>query len=250
MSIRRRAGVVLLAAMGLVACERDLDPMSPGSMSGEYALGIKALVPLVVGNTWNYNTLLYDTLGAVRTRYAFTLSVLDTVSADTSLIPVVPPDSNRTGLTRRVLLWYLLRGESGMTSCWKIDSLENLRIRSSDDTRFYEQFAFDFRATPGQSNAPAYIGPDTVTWASGDRFIYGPDSVRSTLVDRGADSLRTTLGSAPYFHYRQSYATRTDYTDFYFKPGFGLVLREIFQRTPGGTMVRVRRDELASYSFR
>jgi hypothetical protein len=67
------------------------------------------------------------------------------------------------------------------------------------------------------------------------------------LASKGNDSLRTTLGSAPYFQYTQSYVKRTDYTKYYFKPGFGLFLIEKYQKTPGGRMIRVRRDELVSY---
>jgi hypothetical protein len=98
--------------------------------------------------------------------------------------------------------------------------------------------------------SPRYVGKDTIVWVSGDRFYYNADSVKSTLVSKGADTLRTTLGSAPYFQYKESYALRADYTNYYFKPGFGLFLVEKYQRTPGGKTVRVRRDELTSYYFR
>jgi hypothetical protein len=123
-------------------------------------------------------------------------------------------------------------------------------MRRSDDTRFYEQYAFNFRASLGDVTPSQYIGKDTIVWASGDRFIYEADSVKSTLVSKGNDTLRTTLGSSPYFQYRQSFVVRTDYTNYYFKPGFGLVLIETYQRKANGSMVRVRRDELTSYYFR
>jgi hypothetical protein len=236
------------AAILFGSCAENLDPLSPGSTNGEYALGLKALVPLAVGNTWTYNVIVYDTSGAQRNQYTYTLSVRDTVTADTSKIPL--PSTNKKSLTRGALVWYLLQGESGATTCWQVDSLENLRIRKSNDTRFFEQSAFNFRASIGDVTPPRYIGKDTIVWASGDRFIFNADSVKSTLVSKGADTLRTTLGSAPYFQYRESYALRADYTNYYFKPGFGLFLIERYQRTPGGKMVRVRRDELASYYFK
>jgi hypothetical protein len=172
------------------------------------------------------------------------------VTADTGKIPLLPPSKNRKALTRGALVWYLLQGELGATTCWQVDSLENLRIRKSDDTRFFEQSAFDFRASIGVATTPRYIGQDTILWASGDRFVYNADSVKSTLVSKGADTLRTTLGSAPYFQYREAFAVRTDYSEYYFKPGFGLFLTEKYQRTPGGKTVRVRRDELVSYYFK
>ena len=239
-----------LTVILLAACNENLDPLAPGSMDGEYALGIKALVPLAVGNRWTYNVVLYDTSGAERGGYTYVLSVRDTVTADTAKIPLVPPSTDRGGLTRAALSWYLLEGELGVTTCWQVDSVENLRIRKSDDTLFYEQAAFNFRASLGDTTAPGYIGPDTVIWGSGERFIYEADSVKSKLLSKGSVPLRTTLGSAPYFQYRQSYVVRADYTDYYFKPGFGLVLIERFQQTPGGTSVRVRRDELVSYYLR
>jgi hypothetical protein len=123
-------------------------------------------------------------------------------------------------------------------------------MRKSDDSRFFEQSAFNFRALIGDATPSRYIGKDTVVWASGDRFTYNADSVKTMLVSKGADTLRTTLGSAPYFLYRESYALRTDYANYYFKPGFGLFLIEKFQRTPGGKTVRVRRDELTTYYFK
>jgi len=242
--------LLVIAVMLFASCAENLDPLSPGSMNGEYSLGIKALVPLTVGNSWTYNVTVYDTSGAQRAQFSYTLSVRDTVTADTSKIPLIPPSKNRKALTRGALLWYLLEGESGTATCWQVDSLENLRIRKSDDTRFYEQSAFDFRASIGAATPSRYVGNDTVRWASGDRFVYNADSVRSTLVSKGADTLRTTLGSAPYFKYRETFAVRTDYTEYYFKPGFGLFLIEKYQRTPGGKTVRVRRDELASYYFK
>lgn len=239
---------LLLVAVLLGSCAENLDPLSPGSMNGEYALGIKALVPLAIGNAWTYGATVYDLSGTKRSQFTYTLAVTDTVTADTSKIPL--SSAGRKSLTRSALVWYLLQGESGARTCWQVDSLENLRIRKADDTRFFEQSAFDFRALIGDVTPARFIGKDTVTWASGDRFIYDADSVRSTLISKGADTLRTTLGSAPYFVYRQHYATRAEYTNYYFKPGFGLVLIETFQKAPGGTMVRVRRDELTSYYFK
>ena len=241
---------IVLVVLLLAGCTENLDPLSPGSTDGEYALGIKALVPLAVGNAWTYNVTVYDTTGAERTRYTYTLSAKDTVTADTSKIPLVPPRTNRKYLTRQALVWYLLQGESGITTCWQIDSLENLRIRKSDDTRFFEQTAFNFRAALGEVTPARYIGKDTIVWASAIRMITNPDSVKSTLVSKGNDTLRTTLGSAPHFQYREFYVTRTDYAHYYFKPGFGLILIERFERTPGGRTVRVRRDELTSYYFK
>ncbi|MDP2883548.1 MAG: hypothetical protein Q8P51_00800 [Ignavibacteria bacterium] len=238
----------VLAVILFASCAENLDPLSPGSTNGEYALGIKALVPLAVGNAWTYSATVYDTSGAEQKRYTYTLNVRDTVTADTSKIPL--PSTNKKSLTRGALMWYLLQGELGVTTCWQVDSLENLRIRKSDDTRFPEQSAFNFRASIGDVTPPRYIGKDTVLWASGDRFTYNADSVKSTLVSKGADTLRTTLGSAPYSQYREYYAVRTDYANYYFKPGFGLFLVEKYQRTPGGKMVRVRRDELVSYYFK
>jgi len=240
--------LVLLTVILFGSCAENLDPLSPGSMNGEYALGLKSLVPLAVGNSWTYSVTVYDTAGTQRNQFSYTLSVRDTVTADTSKIPL--SSAGRRSLTRGALVWYLLQGESGATTCWQVDSLENLRIRKSDDTRFFEQSAFNFRALIGDVTPLRYVGKDTVIWASGDRFTFNADSVRSTLVSKGADTLRTTLGSAPYFQYREYYAARTDYTNYYFKPGFGLFLIEKYQRTPGGKTVRVRRDELASYYFK
>ncbi|MCX6138692.1 MAG: hypothetical protein NTV54_14500 [Ignavibacteriales bacterium] len=238
-------GLIVPAIVFLAACAENLDPLSPGSMKGQYALGMKALVPLSVGNNWKYNVTLYDTSGIVRTRYSYSLSVKDTITADTSMIPT----ANKKSLGRSALTWYVVQGELGMTSCWQVDSLENLRTRKSDDTRFFEQTAFNFRASLGDVTPLRFIGADTVLWASGDQVITGADSVKTTIVSKGVDTLRTTLGSAPYFKYRQSYVRRTDYTDYYFKPGFGLFLVEKFQKKSDGTMVRIRRDELISYFF-
>ena len=240
--------LVLLAILLFGSCAENLDPLSPGSMNGEYALGLKSLVPLAIGNSWTYKVAVYDTTGVQRNTFSYTVGVRDTITADTSKIPLT--SAGRKSLTRGALVWYLLQGESGAATCWQVDSLENLRIRKSDDSRFFQQSAFNFRASIGDVTPPRYVGQDTVTWASGDRFIYAADSVRSTLVSKGADTLRTTLGSAPYFQYREYYSLRTDYTNYYFKPGFGLFLIEKYQRTPGGRMVRVRRDELTSYYFR
>jgi hypothetical protein len=244
------AGVLLSAALLFSACTENLDPLTPGSADGQYSLGVKALVPLAVGNQWNYAVVLYDTTGAERTRYTYTLSVVDTVTADTSLIPLIPPNTTRKNLKREALVWYLLQGEMGARTCWQVDSVENLTVRQANDARFYEQTAFNFRASLGDVTPARYVGADTTVWGSGDKIITRPDSVLSTLVSKGVDSLRTTLGSAPYFAYKQSYVTRTEYTNYYFKPGFGLFLVEKFQQTPGGKIVRVRRDELVSYYFK
>ena len=230
----------ILTAILLASCAENLDPLSPGSTNGVYSLGMKALVPLAVGNSWTYNVTVYDTAGAQRNQYTYTLSVRDTVTADTSKIPL--PSAAKKSLTRGALVWYFLQGESGVTTCWQVDSLENLRIRKSDDTRFFEQSAFNFRASIGDVTPSRYIGIDSALGKA--------DSVRSTLVSKGADTLRTTLGSAPYFQYKESYALRADYTNYYFKPGFGLFLIERYQRTPGGKMVRVRRDEMTAYYFK
>ena len=238
----------ILTILLLASCAENLDPLSPGSTNGEYALGIKALVPLTVGNTWTYNATVYDTAGAQKSQFTYTVSVKDTVTADTSKIPL--SSAGRKSLTRGALVWYLLQGESGSTTCWQVDSLEVLRIRKSDDSRFFEQSAFNFRALIGDVTPLRYVGKDSVVWASGDRFIYNADSVKSTLASKGADTLRTTLGSAPYFQYKESYALRADYTNYYFKPGFGLFLIERYQRTPGGKMVRIRHDELTGYYFK
>lgn len=242
--------LILLAGVLFAACSDTLEPLSPGSTDGNYALGIKALMPLAVGNRWTYAVAVYDTTGAAKAHYVFTLSVVDTISADTSKIPLVPPNTNRMSMKRESLVWYLLRGEMGVTTCWQVDSLENLLVRKSDDTRFFEQTPFNFRAAIGDVSPARKVGPDTSTWASGDVIITGADSVRTSLVSKGIDTLRTTLGSAPYFQYRQTYAVGSGYTDYYFKPGFGLILVEKFVRKADGTMVRVRRDEMASYYFR
>lgn len=250
MNTKTMLSLLLLVVILLAACTENLDPLSPGSTDGKYALGIKALVPLAVGNRWTYNVVLYDTSGAERMRYSYNLSVVTIDTADTNRIPLVPPNTNRSSLTLRARLWYLLQGELGATTWWQVDSVENLRVRKSDDTLFYEQTAFNFRASLGDTTAPKYIGGDTLVWASGDTIVTAADSVKSKLVSKGIDTLRTTLGSAPYFQYRRSYVVRTDYTNYYFKPGFGLFLIEHFRPTPGGTMVRVRRDELTSYYLR
>jgi hypothetical protein len=246
----RTLSLILLAGVLLGACSENLDPLSPGTTVGKYSIGIKALVPLAIGNQWTYGVVVYDTSGTERARYTYSMAVIDSVSADTNLIPLVPPSTNHKGLTRSALVWYRVQGELGAMTCWQVDTLENLRIRKADDTRFYEQTAFDFRATIGSATPTRSIGADTSLWASGDIVVTAADSVRSTLVSKGVDTLRTTLGSAPYFQYRASYVTRTDYTDHYFKPGFGLILIERFQRKADGSMVCVRRDKLASYYFR
>jgi hypothetical protein len=242
--------IFFLIAMLIAGCSENQDPLAPGSMDGQYSIGTKGLVPLNIGNRWTYSVVLYDTTGIERKRYTYTLSVKDTISADTGKIPLVSPSIDRKSIKREALVWYLLQGESGVTTCWQVDTLENLRIRKSDDTRFYEQTAFNFRAAVGDTTFARYIGGDTMVWASGDIIYTTADSVRSSLVSKGVDTLRTTLGSAPYFYYRESYKVRTDYTNYYFKPGFGLLLIEKYQRTAGGTTVRVRRDELVSYYFK
>jgi hypothetical protein len=242
--------VIVAAAMMMNACKEHLDPVSPGSLDGRYALGMKSLVPLAVGNKWTYTVVLFDTAGVVRTRYTYSLTVKDTVTADTANIPLIPPSTDRRSMKRDALLWYLLEGESGKKSYWQVDSVEYLRIRRSDDSRFYEQSAFNFRAAVGDSTARRYIGIDTSYWASGDSIITPADSVRSMLIATGGDTVRTTIGSTSYYLYRESYDVRTDYTDYYFKPGFGLIAMEKFRRTAGGTMVRIRRDELSSYYFK
>jgi len=241
---------LLSAGLLFSACTENLDPLTPGSTDGKYSLAVKALVPLAVGNQWNYNVVLYDTAGAERSRYSYALTVVDTVTADTSLIPLTGANTNRKNLQRSALVWYLMEGEMGAQTCWQVDSVENLRVRNANDTRFFQQTPFDFRASVGDLTPLRYVGADTTVWGSGDRIITAADSVRSRLVSRGVDTVRTTLGSAPYFLYRQFYALRTDYTNYYFKPGFGIFLIEKFQRTPGGKTVRIRRDELASYYFK
>ncbi len=243
------AAAPLLIALLFAACTETLDPLSPGSVDGEYALGIKSLVPLAVGNTWTYAATVFDTNGVQRSTYTYSMTIKDTVTADTGKIPLLGTQKDRRGLTRGALLWYLLSGESGSSMCWQVDSLENLRMRKSDDSRFYEQTAFNFRAQLGDVMPSRYVGRDTVVWASGDRFVFAADSVRSTLVSKGVDTLRTTLGSAVYLQYREYYVSRTDFTNYYFKPGFGLLMIERFQRTPGGRSVCVRRDQLVSYYF-
>jgi hypothetical protein len=243
-------GLILLTGLLLGACAENLDPLSPGTTVGRYSIGMKTLVPLSIGNQWVYSAVVFDTAGTERSRFTYSMAVIDSVTADTSLIPLVPPSTTRKGLTRSALVWYRVQGELGTVTCWQVDTLENLRIRKGDDTRFYEQTAFDFRATIGAATPTGFIGADTAFWTSGDTLITAADSVRSTLMSKGADTLRTTLGSAPYFTYRVSYVTRSDYTDYSFKPGFGLIQVARYERTPGGTMVCVRRDRLVSYFFR
>jgi hypothetical protein len=241
---------IITTVLIMNACKEKLDPLSPGSLEGKYALGMKSLVPLAVGNRWTYSVVLFDTTGTVRTRYIYTLTVKDTITADTNRIPLVPPKVDRKSIKREALLWYLMEGEAGAKTCWQVDSVEHVRIRSSDDSRFYEQSAFNFRAMVGDSTVRRFKGGDTAYWASGDVVITPADSVRSRLISTGGDTVRTTLGSTSYFLYRESYDVRTEYTNYYFKPGFGLIAREIFRRTAGGTMVRIRRDELVSYFFK
>lgn len=242
--------LLIAAVLMLGACTDSLDPLSPGSMDGQYALGMKSLVPLSVGNTWTYTAVLYDTAGVERKRYSFNVTIRDTVTADTAKIPLIPPSTSNSRIKRDALLWYLVEGENGTTSCWQVDTVEQFRIRSSNDTRFYEQSAFNFRASVGDTNTARFKNSDTLRWASGDTVIITADSVRSTLVSKGVDTLRTTLGSAQYFYFREFSQLSSSYTNYYFKPGFGLILSETFRRTAGGTMVRIRRDELSSYYFK
>ncbi len=239
--------LVLGAACVNGACNKTLDPLSPGSMDGKYAIGTKELVPLALGNTWTYAVVLYDSVsGAERTHYSYILSVVDTVTADTGSIPLSA--GAKKGLVRDALRWYLLQGELGTRMCWQVDSVENLCMRKYDDTRFFEQTSFNFRAAAGDTTAARYVGADTSRWAPGDVVITRPDSVRTALALK-SDTLRTTLGSAPYFKYVQFYTARTECTNYYFKPGFGLIMTEKFQRRTDGTLVRIRRDELVSYYF-
>jgi len=242
------ACLVFSAALLSAGCGKTLDPLSSGSTDGQYALGTKALVPFALGNTWTYAVVLYDSVsGSERMRYTYTLTVVDTVTADTGRIPLSGPA--KRGLTRESLRWYLLEGELGARTCWQVDSVENLCIRRDDDSRFFEQRVFNFRAALGDSTPARYIGPDTSMWASGENVVTRADSSRTTLVAK-TDTLRTTLGSAPYFKYRQSFLARTEFTTYYFKPGFGLVLTETYRLRQNGTTVRIRRDELVSYYFK
>ncbi|GEM_PF-1212616 len=247
--------IIAIAFCGTVvlfpSCSRDLDPVSPASMNGQYALGIKALVPFAIGNTWIYDVVVYDTTGGERARYSYSLSVIDTVHADTNRIPILPPNTTRAYLNKdpNSLKWYRLQGEMGKITYWQIDGLENLRIRKNDDTLYFQQMVFDYRASVGSSTATSFLGADTAYWGSGDVVVMAPDSVRSQLVAK-ADTVRTTLGSAPYYKYWQSFSLRSDSINYYFKPGFGLILYEQFQRRADGTMVCVRRDKLDSYYFR
>ena len=235
------------AVLGVAACNKTLDPLSPGSTDGKYAIGTKELVPLAIGNAWTYNVVLYDTVsGAERTHYSYVLSVVDTITTDTSSIPLSA--NAKKGLVRDALRWYLLQGELGARMCWQVDSLENLCMRKNDDARFFEQTAFNFRAAVGDTTTGRYVGTDTSRWASGDIVITRPDSVRTVLASK-IDSLRTTIGSAPYFKYAQFYVVRKEFTNYYFKPGFWLIMMEKFQRKADGTIVRVRRDELGAYYF-
>jgi hypothetical protein len=245
----------LLAIVLLAACTQNLDPLSPGVTDGQYALGMKSLVPLALGNTWVYNVVLYDTTtGAPKPPYMYTLSVIDdTVKVDTNKIPIVSPHTNRVYLYSgtKSLKWYRLQGEMGAITCWQIDGLDNLCVRKTGDTLYLQQTVFNFQADTNAMTASTYIGADTVLWASGDIIVTGQDSVKSQrLKNTKTDTLRTTLGSAPFYKYRLLYSTRKDSINYYFKPGFGIVAYEKFQRKLDGTMVRVRRDELASYYFK
>jgi hypothetical protein len=238
---------ILLTGVLLSACTENLDPLSPGSIDGEYVIGMKALVPLAVGNQWTYDVFVYDTSGVEKTHYTYSLNVVDTVSADTGKIPI--SSANKKGLNRAALIWYLFQGEMGVKTCWQVDTLENLCIRSSDDTRFFEQSSFNFRASVHDTSTAKPTSADISIWSTIDTAI-AKDTVRTILVSKGGDTLRTTLGSAPYFQYRQIYAKRTYYTDYYFKPGFGLVMIERYQRKANGIPVCVRRDKLNSYFFK
>jgi hypothetical protein len=239
--------MILLAGILLSACTENLDPLSPGSIDGEYVIGMKALVPLAVGNQWTYDVFVYDTLGGEKTRYAYTLNIVDTVAADTGKIPI--SSASKKGLNRAALIWYLFQGEMGVTTCWQVDTLENLCIRSSNDARFFEQTTFNFRASVHDTTTAKATSADISIWSTVDTAI-AKDTVRTVLFSKGGDTLRTTLGSAPFFQYRQIYAKRTYYTDYYFKPGFGLVMIERYQQRSNGTMVCVRRDKLNSYYFK
>jgi hypothetical protein len=239
--------VILLAGILLGACTENLDPLSQGSTDGNYAIGEKSLIPLTVGNQWTYSAFIYDTTGAEKTRYDYTLNVVDTITADTNKIPI--SSASKKNLSRAALIWYLIQGEMGATTCWQVDTLENLRIRSSNDTRFLEQTAFNFRASVHDTTAAKPTSADISIWSSVDTSIT-KDSVKTILISKGVDTLRTTLGSAPYFQYRQLYAKRTYYTDYSFKPGFGLIMIERYQRKGNGTMVCIRRDKLNSYYFK
>jgi hypothetical protein len=131
------------------------------------------------------------------------------------------------------------------------DSQDNLRIRKVYDTLYLQQTVFDFRADTNAVTPSTYIGADTVLWVSGDIIISSTDSVRSKrIANTKTDTLRTTLGSAPFYKYSLSYSVRKDSINYYFKPGFGIVVYEKFQRLANGTMMRVRRDELAKYYFK
>jgi len=240
-------GLLFMAVLFLAACTENLNPLAPGSTDGQYAMGMKALVPLAIGNIWNYNVVLFDTSGAERTRYSYVLSVIDTVKADTSKIPL--SNTTKQSVNQGAFRWYLLQGEMGVRSYWQVDTLENLRIRKTDDTLFLQQSAFDFRASVGTVTTPRSIGVDTILWASGDTIISVADFVQSALLSKGVDTLRTTLGSGPYFKYGELYPARQDSINYYFKPGFGLVYKEQFHRV-NGRMVRIRRDELVSYYFK
>jgi hypothetical protein len=238
---------ILLTSILMGACTNNLDPLSPGSTDGNYVIGEKSLVPLEVGNQWTYSAILYDTTGAMKTQYDYTLSVLDTVIADTGKIPMT--SASRKGLSRAALTWHLLQGEMGVSTCWQVDTLENLSIRSSNDARFLEQTAFNFRASVGDTTAAKATSADISIWSSVDTSV-AKDTVKTILISKGVDTLRTTLGSAPYFQYRQVYAKRTYYTDYTFKPGFGLIKIERYQRKANGAMVCTRQDKLNSYYFK
>lgn len=239
---------ILSVVMMVAGCAKTLDPLSPGNTDGKYAIGIKALVPLALGNSWSYTATVYDsTSGVEQTRYTYSLSVADTVTADTSKIPLSV--GAKKSLTRDALRWYVLQGDGGIRTCWQVDPLGNLYMRKLDDTRFLEQTMFNFGASIGDSTALQYISADTSLTASGAVVVTSADSVKTTLVSK-IDTVRTTLGSSPYFKYIRSYLVRNELTTYYFKPGFGLVLMETFLRKNDGTKVRVRRDELVTYYFK
>jgi hypothetical protein len=238
--------VVVIASVLLFSCTESLDPLSPGSGAGEYALGVKGLIPLVIGNHWTYNAAVYDTSGMEISRSVYTVTVADTAFADTSIIPL--PSSQKLSSKRSAFVWYVLRGEGGSVMLWQADTLENLRIRTANDAKFLEQTSFEFRASVNDTSASRSTGTDINVWGIVDTLISN-DVVRTVLVSKGTDSLRTTLGSAQYFHYRQLYTRRPHYTDYFFKPGFGLMMLERYARKQDGTPVCVRRDQLVSYYF-
>ncbi len=234
---------VLIFVVMTMACSDRIDPLAPGSLTGDFAVGIKGLVPIAIGNRWTYLVTTYDTTGAETRRYSYTMVVTDTVTADTSRIPL--RGGVRQSMTPTALRWFSFRGDGGATTLWQVDTVEQLRFRPADDSRFYEQTAFNFRAAVHDTSAAVFVRSEMTIWESSDTATTA-DSVRTVLTEK-ADSLRTTLGSAPVFRYRQRYDARSVFTEFAFKPGFGLVLVERFAVLPGGGTVCVRRDQVTSY---